>query len=175
MATTDQIPTNSGFHAKSTADEVMAGIDMTGKTVIVTGGYSGIGLETVRSLAIAGASVTVPVRSPDKAKETLADVQGDVQTAPMDLANLSSIRQFTDAFVESHTNLDLLINNAGIMACPMARVGPGWESQFGVNHMGHFALTMGLMPLLRATPDARVVALSSTAHKLTDILWDDVQ
>lgn len=175
MATTDQIPTNSGFHAKSTADEVMAGIDMTGKTVIVTGGYSGIGLETVRSLATAGASVTVPVRSPDKAKETLADVEGDVQTAPMDLANLSSIRQFTDAFVESHTNLDLLINNAGIMACPMARVGPGWESQFGVNHMGHFALTMGLMPLLRATPDARVVALSSTAHKLTDILWDDVQ
>lgn len=175
MATTDQIPTNSDFHAKSTAYEVVAGIDMTGKTVIVTGGYSGIGLETVRSLAGAGASVTVPVRSPDKAKEALADVEGDVQTAPMDLADLSSIRQFTDVFVENHTNLDLLINNAGIMACPMARVGPGWESQFGVNHMGHFALTMGLMPLLKATADARVVALSSTAHKLTDILWDDVQ
>ncbi|WP_136658221.1 oxidoreductase [Nitratireductor sp. XY-223] len=175
MATTDQIPTNSGFHAKSTGSEVLSGIDLTGKTVIVTGGYSGIGLEAARCLARNGASVIVPVRSPDKAKENLADMQGDVKTAPMDLADLASIRKFADSILEFSPRLDLLINNAGIMACPEARVGPGWESQFGVNHMGHFALTTALLDLLKKTSGARVVALSSTAHKLTDMRWDDIQ
>ena len=175
MAISDQIPTQSGFHAKSTGTEVLSGIDLTGKTAIVTGGYSGIGLETVRCLAASGASVIVPVRSPDKARENLAGVDGDVKTAALDLADLASVRAFAKSAVEGHTQLDLLINNAGIMACPEARVGPGWESQFGVNHMGHFALTAGLMPLLSATPGARVVALSSTAHKVSDILWDDIQ
>ncbi|MFC3616437.1 SDR family NAD(P)-dependent oxidoreductase [Lutimaribacter marinistellae] len=175
MATADQIPTNSGFHAKSTADEVLAGIDLTGKKIIVTGGYSGLGLETVRSLAGRGASVLVPVRSPEKARESLAGIEGDVSTAPMDLGDLSSVRAFAAGVRDSHSRLDLLINNAGIMACPLARVGPGWESQFGVNHMGHFALTSELMPLLQASDGARVVALSSTGHKISDIRWDDIQ
>ena len=175
MAIADQTPTGSGFHAKSTGAEVVDGIDLSGKTAIVTGGYSGIGLEAVKALAAQGASVIVPVRSPEKAKETLAGVQGDVTTAPMDLADLASVRSFASGVSDSHKTLDLLINNAGIMACPEARVGPGWESQFGVNHMGHFALTTALMPLLQNTPGARVVALSSTAHKMSDVLWDDIQ
>jgi NAD(P)-dependent dehydrogenase (short-subunit alcohol dehydrogenase family) len=175
MAVSDQIPTASGFHAKSTGDEVLAGLNLSGKTAIVTGGYSGIGLETVRSLAARGVSVIVPVRSPDKAAEALTGITGDVSTAPMDLADLASVRGFADSVSGRLARLDLLINNAGIMACPEARVGPGWESQFGINHMGHFALTQSLLPLLKKTAGARVVALSSTAHKLSDIRWDDIQ
>lgn len=175
MAITDQVPTNSKFHAKSTGTEVLADVDLTGKTAIVTGGYSGLGLETVRCLAAKGARVVVPVRSPDKAKDALRGVSGDVSSAPMDLGDISSVRRFADEMNEALSSLDLLINNAGIMACPETRVGPGWESQFGVNHMGHFALTQGLMPLLTKVPGARVVALSSTGHKLSDIIWDDIQ
>ncbi len=175
MAISDQVPVQSGFHAKSTGSEVLAGIDLTGKTAIVTGGYSGIGLETVRCLAAKGASVIIPVRSPEKAADSLVSVSGDVSTAPMDLADLASVRAFSDAMRDTLSQLDLLINNAGIMACPEARVGPGWESQFGINHMGHFALAQGLMPLLQSTPGARTVALSSTAHKVSDVIWDDIQ
>ncbi len=145
------------------------------KTAIVTGGYSGIGLETARCLVRNGASVIVPVRSPDKAKETLADLQGDVRTIPLDLADLSSVRKFAQTVRETSPHLHILINNADIMACPEARVGPGWESQFGINHMGHFALTTALLPLLGGTEDARVVLRSSTAHKISDIRWDDIQ
>tara|TARA_R110000868_G_scaffold26220_16_gene101324 strand:- start:1575 stop:2552 length:978 start_codon:yes stop_codon:yes gene_type:complete len=174
MSVTDQTPLQSGFHAKSTAAEVLDGIDLTGQTAIVTGGYSGIGLETVRALAGKGAKIIVPVRSPAKAEESLAGLKGDITTAPMDLADLASVRNFAAAMREALPRLDLLINNAGVMACPEARVGPGWESQFGICHMGHFALTRGLMPLIEQAPAARVVALSSTAHKLSDIIWDDI-
>lgn len=174
MSVADQVPTISGFHAKSTGLEVLADVDLAGKTAIVTGGYSGIGLETTRALAAKGARVVVPVRSPEKAKEALVGIDG-VTTVPMDLADLGTVRAFATSMVSSLSRLDLLIANAGIMACPLGRVGPGWESQFGVNHMGHFALTKALWPLLEKTPGARVVALSSTAHKLSDIRWDDIQ
>ncbi len=175
MAVSDQVPVGSGFQAKSTGAEVVAGRDLTGRIAIVTGGYSGLGLETVRALAGQGAKVVVPVRSPAKAAETLAGVSGDVSTVPMDLADLKTVRRFADEMSAALPRLDLLINNAGIMACPETRVGPGWEAQFGVNHMGHFALTEALMPLLAKARAPRVVALSSTGHKLSDILWDDVQ
>ncbi|MBX2802551.1 MAG: SDR family NAD(P)-dependent oxidoreductase [Myxococcales bacterium] len=175
MAVSDQSPTQSGFHARSTGDEVLAELDLTGKVAIVTGGYSGIGLETTRALASKGAVVVVPVRSPDKAAQALAGIEGTVRSAPMDLADLASVRSFAATMVGELPRLDWLVNNAGIMACPEARVGPGWESQFGINHMGHFALTKALMPLLQKTAGARVVALSSTAHKLSDIRWDDPQ
>lgn len=175
MATADQNPTQSGFSAKSTAMAVLEGIDLTGKTAIVTGGYSGIGLETTRALAAKGAQVIVPVRSPDKAAEALSTVAGQVTSAPMDLADLGSVKRFAEEMTDSHSGIDLLINNAGVMACPETRVGPGWESQFGVNHMGHFALTNALMPLLQKSEGTRVVALSSTGHKLSDIIWDDIQ
>jgi len=174
MSVADQVPVQSGFGAKSTGREVLAGLDLSGKTALVTGGYSGLGLETVRALAEAGARVIIPVRSPDKAAGALAGLEGDIRTAPMDLADLSSIAGFADEMRDSLTRLDWLINNAGIMACPEARVGPGWESQFGVNHMGHFALTAALMPLLQATEGARVVSLSSTGHKIAGIRWEDL-
>lgn len=175
MAISDQVKVNSGFDRTSTAQEVLSGIDLGGKTAIVTGGYSGLGLETVRELARNGASVIVPVRTPEKAAEALKDVAGDVKTTAMDLGDLASVRRFTDEMTGSLGGLDILINNAGIMACPLAHVGPGWESQFGVNHMGHFAMTTALMPLLEKTEGARVVALSSTAHKMGGMMWDDIQ
>jgi NAD(P)-dependent dehydrogenase (short-subunit alcohol dehydrogenase family) len=174
MANADQAPLQSGFHANSTASEVLADIDLAGKTAIVTGGYSGIGLETVRALANKGASVIVPVRSEAKAQKSLAALSGDITTSPMDLADLNSVRRFADAMNGELKQLDLLINNAGVMAGPEARVGPGWESQFGICHMGHFALTNELLPLLKNTNESRVVALSSTAHKMSDILWGDI-
>ncbi|MGF1467549.1 MAG: oxidoreductase [Sandaracinaceae bacterium] len=175
MALSDQVPTSSGFAAKTDGADVVTDVDLDGRTAIVTGGYSGIGLETVRVLAAKGVRVLVPVRSPDKAAASLAGLEGEVTTAPMDLADLASVRAFAEAVLGEHDRLDLLINNAGIMACPEARVGPGWESQFAINHMGHFALTQALLPLLERTPGARVVALSSTAHKIADIRWDDIQ
>lgn len=174
MSQSDQVPTNSGFHAKNTGAEVLVDIELTGKTAIVTGGYSGIGIETTRALANKGVTVIVPVRSPEKAAANLADIQGDVRTAPLDLGDLASVRSFGDSMLSELTQLDLLINNAGIMACPETRIGPGWEMQFGVNHIGHFALTQKLMPLLQKTQGARVVVLTSTGHKLSGIRWDDV-
>lgn len=175
MSIADQKPINSGFHAKSTASEVIADINLDGKIAIVTGGYSGIGTETVRALASKGASVIVPVRSEGKARESLANVEGQVTTAPMDLADLSSVRKFAASFADEFDQLDILINNAGVMASPESRVGPGWESQFGICHMGHFALTTQLFPLLERTEGARTIALSSTAHKVSDVIWDDIQ
>jgi len=175
MALSDQVPTKSAFHARSTGAEVLADVDLAGRTAIVTGGYSGIGLETTRALAAKGAAVIVPVRSPEKAATALAGIDGEVRTAPLDLADLGSVRTFADSMRGELSSLHLLIANAGIMACPESRVGPGWESQFGVNHMGHFALTRALWPLLEKTPSARVVALSSTGHKISDIRWDDIQ
>ena len=174
MALSNQIPVNSPFHRKSTGQEVLSDVDLHGKVAIVTGGYSGIGLETTRALAAKGAKVIVPARSMQKATDNLANIEGDVQTVFMDLGKLASIQDFAHKMVTEHDQLDLLINNAGIMACPETRIGAGWEAQFGVNHMGHFALTNALMPLLTRTPGARVVSLTSTAHKLSSIRWDDI-
>ncbi|MBY8337032.1 SDR family NAD(P)-dependent oxidoreductase [Alteriqipengyuania sp. NZ-12B] len=173
-----QQPVNSGFGRTSEPQEVLDGIDLSGKVAIVTGGYSGIGGETVRGLAGAGARVIVPARDHAKAVGNLSDVAGDVTIMAMDLAEVATVRAFAAEFMAQHNRLDLLINNAGIMACPLTRVGPGWEQQFGVNHLGHFALAQALMPLLVKTAalpgsDVRVVALSSTGHKLSDIRWDD--
>ena len=174
MGQPDQKPVNSAFHRKSTGQEVLAEMDLSGKTAIITGGYSGIGLETTKALASKGVKLIVPVRSEQKAAAALADVEGDVQSAAMDLSDLGSVSKFTDKMLQELTSLDFLINNAGIMACPEQHVGPGWEAQFGVNHMGHFALTTALMPLLKKTAGTRVIALSSTAHKISPIRWDDI-
>ncbi len=175
MAQSDQKPVDSNFNRKSTGQEVLADINLSGKVAIVTGGYSGIGLETTRALAEKGVKVIIPVRSEQKAAENLASINGEVQTAQMDLSDLQSVNAFANKMNAELDRLDLLINNAGIMACPETRVGPGWEAQFGVNHMGHFALTNALMPLLKKTSGARVVSLTSTAHKISPIRWDDIQ
>lgn len=173
MAIADQQRVGSPFHAKSTGTEVLAGHDLTGKIAIVTGGYSGIGLETTRALAAAGAKVIVPVRDPARANEALASVADDVTSAALDLGNLASVRACASAMADL-SRIDFLINNAGIMASPETRLGPGWEAQFATNHLGHMALTLALMPLLLKSEGVRVVALASTAHKLSGIRWDDV-
>ena len=174
MAQSNQVPVESKFHRKSTGKEVLADINLHGKVAIVTGGYSGIGLETTRVLAEKGVKVIVPVRSKQKAVDNLATVSGEVHTLLMDLGDLSSVYTFAGKILKEFNTLDILINNAGIMACPETRIGASWEAQFGVNHLGHFALTHALMPLIKKTPNARVISLSSSAHKLSDIRWDDI-
>ena len=173
MSAANQIPTQSGFHAKSTAREVLEGKSLAGKNAIVTGGYSGIGLETVRALAGAGATVTVPARRVEAAEAALGDIAGDIEIANMDLSDLSTIEKFTNDYEATGRKLHILINNAGIMACPETRVGKNWEAQFGVNHLGHMAMTLALAPSLQRAEGARVVALSSTAHIRSDVLWED--
>lgn len=175
MALSNQVPVESKFHRKSTGKEVLENVNLDGKTAIVTGGYSGIGVETTKALAAKGVKVIVPARSLQKAKENLAGIAGDIQVEEMDLADLKSVASFSDKMLKELDKLDLLINNAGVMASPERRVGPNWEYQFGINHMGHFALTTQLMPLLQKTADVRVVCLSSTAHKMSDVRWEDIQ
>ncbi|MBA9058145.1 SDR family NAD(P)-dependent oxidoreductase [Streptomyces murinus] len=172
MTTTDQRPLGSPFSAASTAEDVMAGLELHGTTAVVTGGYSGLGLETTRSLTAAGARVIVPSRRPDVARAALADVRS-CEVIPMDLADLGSVRTAAARIRESLHRLDLLMAVAGVMATPEHRVGPGWEGQFALNHLGHFTLACELYPLLAASGGARVVVNSSAGHALTDIRWHD--
>ncbi|WP_406096785.1 SDR family NAD(P)-dependent oxidoreductase [Streptomyces sp. NBC_01013] len=169
--TTPQHKIGSGFGARSTVDDVLSGIDLTGSTAIVTGGYSGLGLETTRALAAAGARVVVPARRPAVAQEAVEGIDG-VETDDLDLADLDSVRGFAERFLASGREIDIVINNAGIMACPETRVGPGWEAQFATNHLGHYALVNRLWPAI-ARGGARVVAVSSGAHGM-GVRWDDV-
>ncbi len=162
----------SGFGARSTAADVLNGIDLTGRLALVTGGYSGIGLETTRALVAAGARVVVPARRPETAKEALAGLDR-VEVDTLDLADLDSVRDFAERFTSSGCTLDIVINSAAVMACPETRVGPGWEAQFATNHLGHFALVNRLWPAIEPG-GARVVAVSSSAHHFTGIRWDDV-
>src|SRR6478672_11428347 len=171
--TTPQRPIGSGFGYRSTAAEVLEGIDLSGKLAIVTGGYSGLGLETVRALSGAGAEVLVPARRPEHAAEVLEGIER-VRVDELDLGSLASVRALAGRLLDDGRSVDILINNAAIMACPETRVGPGWEAQFATNHLGHFVLANLLWPLL-ADGGARVVALSSTGHKRSGIRWDDIQ
>ena len=170
-----QAKLGSGLDPKSEPSDILAGKDLTGKVAVVTGGYSGIGLETTRALAAAGAKVYVPVRNLDKAAETLATIKrGEVIPLPMDLGDFASIRRFVAEMLENESQIDLLINNAGIMACPEASIEGGWESQFGVNHLGHFLLTKGLLSALLAADAPRVVCLSSICHRRGGVNFDDI-
>ncbi|WP_328307233.1 SDR family NAD(P)-dependent oxidoreductase [Streptomyces sp. NBC_00442] len=169
---TPQRRTGSGFGALSTTSDVLAGIDLTGKLAVVTGGYSGIGLETTRALAGAGARVVVPSRRLDVAEAAVADLPG-VEVEALDLSDLDSVGAFAGRFLAAGRGIDVLVNSAGVMACPETRVGPGWESQFATNHLGHFALVNRLWPALTADGGARVVAVSSRGHQLSAIRWDD--
>ncbi|GAA3382492.1 SDR family NAD(P)-dependent oxidoreductase [Cryptosporangium minutisporangium] len=154
-----------------TADDVLHGVDLSGRTAVVTGGYSGIGLEISRALHRAGARVVVPARRPDVARRALGPV---ADVVPMDLADLATVDAFADSYVRSHGTLDLLVAGAAIMACPETRVGPGWEAQFAVNHLGHFALVCALWPALLPAPTARVVAVASGRAPDDRIRWHDV-
>lgn len=162
----------SGFGAASTAADVIAGVDLSGKLAIVTGGYSGIGLETTRALVGAGAHVVVPARRSDVAAAALGGVHR-VEVDELDLGDLASVATFAERFLSSGRAIDIVIGNAGIMACPETRVGDGWEAQFATNHLGHFALVNRLWPAI-AAGRGRVVAVASSGHRRTGIRWDDV-
>ncbi|WP_206245672.1 SDR family NAD(P)-dependent oxidoreductase [Novosphingobium terrae] len=168
----NQAPIGSGFGARTTAEQVLAGRELTGKTAIVTGGHSGLGLETTRALAHAGAHVVVAARHPSIAHEALRGLEG-IEVGTLDLGNLDSVRAFAERFVATGRHADIVINNAGIMACPEARVGLGWEAQFATNHLGHYTLVNLLWPAL--VGGARVVAVSSAGHHASSIRWDDIQ
>jgi NAD(P)-dependent dehydrogenase (short-subunit alcohol dehydrogenase family) len=158
-----------------TADAVLDGVDLSGRTALVTGGYSGIGPATVASLARAGARVLVPARRPDEARQVLADVDGvevtQIEVGSLDLSDQASVAAYAETLLHAGTHLDILIGSAGVMATPETHTPQGWELQMATNHLGHFALVNRLWPLLAG--GARVVSVSSSGHHLSDIRWDD--
>ncbi|MDR0242207.1 MAG: SDR family NAD(P)-dependent oxidoreductase [Burkholderia sp.] len=172
--TSRQHPLQSGFGAASTASDVLAGLDLRGKTAIVTGGHSGLGLETTRALAQAGANVVVGARSVEAARDATRGIAG-AEAAALDLGDLASVAAFAARFVDTRRDVHIVINSAGIMACPETRVGDGWEAQMAVNHLGHYALVNRLWPVLAHGHGARVVAVSSLGHRLSPIRRDDMQ
>ncbi|HYD89344.1 MAG TPA: oxidoreductase [Vitreimonas sp.] len=169
---TPQAPINSGYGLRTEAREALGGRDLAGKVAIVTGGYSGIGLETTKALAGAGAIVIAPARSAEKAQKALVNI-ANVEQAALDLADCASIDAFAGGFLSRTKKLDILINNAAIMASPLMRDARGYEAQFATNHLGHFQLTARLWPALKAAGGARVVSLSSIGHRIAPPDLDD--
>ncbi|OPG09316.1 SDR family NAD(P)-dependent oxidoreductase [Microbispora sp. GKU 823] len=174
MTHTNRITTP--FTGQSTAAEVLEGVDLRGRRAVVTGGASGIGVETARALAAAGAEVTLAVRDLDAGKRTAEDIAATTEgaavlVAPLDLADRASVAAFAAAW---EGPLHILVNNAGVMACPETRTPEGWELQFATNHLGHFALAVGLHPALAAAGGARVVSVSSSAHLRSPVVFDDI-
>ncbi|MBV9227816.1 MAG: SDR family NAD(P)-dependent oxidoreductase [Chloroflexi bacterium] len=169
----------SPFTAHSTAREVIAGHDLSRKTVLVTGASSGLGIETVRAFLLAGASVVLAVRDPAKGERAAQQLRTEtnnerVHVLTLDLGSLTSIRQAAEQFRVHWSRLDLLINNAGIMAVPLGYTPDGFEFHFGTNYLGHYLLTRLLLPVLRVAAPARVVVLSSSGHRFSDIHFDDI-
>jgi NAD(P)-dependent dehydrogenase (short-subunit alcohol dehydrogenase family) len=164
------------FGYESTAAEVISGVDLGGRRAIVTGGGSGIGTETARALAGAGAEVTLAVRNTAAGERVAAEIiestgNNHVFVAPIELADPASVRAFADSWTGP---LHILVNNAGVMAEPLNRTPQGWEHQFATNHLGHFGLSLGLHDALSAAGDARVVSVSSSAHLRSDVQFDDL-
>lgn len=170
--TSKQSPIHSGYGAVTIAAEVLEGCDLSNTTAIVTGGHSGLGLETTRALTKAGARVVVAARDVDAARAKTSGIS-NVEIERLDLSDLTSVRDFAQRFLASDRHVDILIGSAGIMACPEIRVGAGWESQFAINHLGHYALVNLLWPALKGR--ARVVVVSSAGHHQSGIRWNDVQ
>jgi NAD(P)-dependent dehydrogenase (short-subunit alcohol dehydrogenase family) len=162
------------FGATSTTDDVLEGVDLTGKTFLVTGTSAGLGVETTRALTTHGARVIGAVRDIAKARANLGAAGVDldrIELREVDLASLSSIRAFTDGVVADHPPIDVIIANAGIMGCPQGTTADGFETQFGTNHLGHFVLVNRLVPLLDG--GGRIVVLSSAGHRFSDVDLDD--
>jgi len=173
----EQIMANFGF--ESTTDDVLAGQDLSGKIALVTGGTSGIGWETARALAAAGAHVVVTARDATKAGEAIDRLReavpaGQFDFVVLELASLASVRDAAGDILARFPAINILINNAAVMTPPFGRTADGFETQFGTNHMGHFVLTNLLVPALIAGAPSRVVVLSSAAHQLGGVLWDDI-
>lgn len=167
-----QQPIGSGFDAYSTTQDVIAGIDLTGKTIIVTGGYAGIGLETVKTFAEAGAQVIVPARDLGRAARNLAGIP-NTTVGSLDLKDPASIDSFARKFLETGRPLDILVNNAGIMWVPLQRDARGYESQLATNHLGHFQLTARLWPALKRAGSARIISVSSFGHHIAPFDFED--
>jgi NAD(P)-dependent dehydrogenase (short-subunit alcohol dehydrogenase family) len=168
------------FGSESTTDEVLDGVDLSGRWVLITGASAGLGQETARAVAAHGGSVVLGVRDlvkGDQAAEPVraaaAQTGAMVELRHVDLASLDSIRTFTDGVVADHDRLDVIIANAGVMATPEGRTSDGFETQFGTNHLGHFLLVNRLRPLLDGGP-ARIVCLSSSGHRFSDVVLDDI-
>jgi Dehydrogenases with different specificities (related to short-chain alcohol dehydrogenases) len=164
----------SRFGNSTTTDEILEGVDLTGRRVVITGAASGLGRESARALAAHGASVTVLARSAERAAGAVAEVEAlvpgaAVEPGVVDLADLSTVRAFADAHLATHDAVDVLINNAGVMACPFGRTVDGFEMQFGTNHLGHFLLTALLSPALLRGTSPRVVTLTSAGHSRSDV------
>jgi NAD(P)-dependent dehydrogenase (short-subunit alcohol dehydrogenase family) len=163
----------------STTADVLAGIELGGRVVLVTGASGGLGAEAARALAGKGASVTLAVRDVGKGREVAESIRAshanaDVDVMALDLASPASIRRFAAEYLARRPKLHVLVNNAGVMACPLARTPAGWEMQFATNHLGHFLLTGLLVPALRAGAPARVVSVSSRGHRLSPVVFDDI-
>lgn len=169
---TIQAPIQTGFGSRTTAREALGGEDLSGKVAIVTGGYSGLGLETARVLAEAGATVIVPARTPEKARASVAHIPG-VELETLDLLDPDSIEAFAERFLATNRPLHILIDSAGIMASPLARDARGYEAQFATNHLGHFQLAARLWPALVKAEGARVVSVSSRGHAISGIDFND--
>ena len=164
--------------ANTTTDDVLRGVDLSGKLALVTGASGGLGLETARALAAAGATLVLAARDRDKATAGLREIQERVPRARLeslhlDLASFASVRRCAGELLAAHDRVHLLVNNAGVMATPFGRTEDGFELQLGTNHLGHFLLTCLLAPALRAAAPARVVNLSSGGHMISDIDWAD--
>lgn len=168
----------SGFGWSSTTDEVLAGKDLSGTSVFITGANSGLGQETARAMAAKGAHIIMAGRDQAKLDEAVAAILGTVpkaqlDTITLDLGSLESIRAATSRARQRFDRIDLLINNAGVMACPFTHTADGFEMQFGTNHLGHFALTAELMPLIERGHAKRIVNLSSRGHHFAPVDFDD--
>lgn len=166
------------FGRDTTTEEVLQGVDPSGRRFLVTGAASGLGRESARALAAHGASVTLLARTPERAAGAVAEVAAMVDGAELeagvaDLGDVDSIRRFADSYLAGHDALDVLINNAGVMACPFGRTVDGFETQFGTNHLGHFLLTALLYPALQAGDRPRVVTLTSAGHSRADVDLED--
>lgn len=161
----------SPFGATSTTDDVLKGVDLTGKTVLVTGVSAGLGVETARALAAHGAHVTGTARDLDKARSALSAVGLDIDLVEMDLASLASVRKASDGLNADGRKFDIVIANAGVMATPPMKTADGFEMQFGTNHLGHFTFINRIAPLIK--DGGRVVVLSSAGHRFSDVNLDD--
>jgi len=170
----------SGFGHDTTTDAVLAGIDLTGIQALVTGGTSGLGAETARALASKGAAVVITARDVPKGEQVAKGIREStgndaVEVEELELGSLASVRDFAGRFLAKHASLNILVNNAGVMACPFGKTRDGFEQQFGTNHLGHFLMTGLIAPALLAGAPARVVSVSSRGHQMSPVVFDDIQ